>query len=273
MTLSVSSVFTYSEDLPRLSVDEEVTLIERAQAGDEDAFMTLLASYGPIIRHTIASSAKIADPEDIQGEALAAFNEVLKSHDPHDPAYANGRLASRLPDHLLDRLRHVEAQVASTFSIPKRTHTRYLAVLNRADGDLQEALELAPSMGMKSSTFLEIFLKSREATRTALVSEDDEEFEGRVRSVLNIEGDSTYDEVEDRLMIDVAFAALDDSEARVIELAYGFRSTFDYASGEPVPDSAIALIVGGSRATIQRRRGKALAKCREALGVTLVVRD
>ncbi|WP_157601800.1 hypothetical protein [Promicromonospora kroppenstedtii] len=70
-------------------------------------------------------------------------------------------------------------------------------------------------------------------------------------------------DVEDKILVDMAFAAMTDEEARICELAYGFT---EY---EPVPDPEIGHRMGLSKATVQRKRQKALGQSRKALGVAL----
>lgn len=260
---TISDIFKYA-DAPVLTVEAEVALIDEAQAGNEESFLALAHAYGPTLRASVGKAKKTNDREEVEAEALAAFAEVVYTHDAHDENYANGRLASRLTPHLRDRLGEAQTQRATVFTIPKRTYTRYYGILNAADGDFEAALALAPSMAMKASTFAEVHGMVQEASSLTHDDEDSDGEEHYARPVLNITERDFYCEAEDAVMVEVAFAAVEDEQARIMELAYGFT---EY---EPVSDAEIAHRLGNqTRPTIQRKRVAALASMRKALGVTL----
>lgn len=269
---AITDIFRYT-DSATLSVEEEVTLITDAQAGDEGATLLLLNAYGPALRNGVTRfmrrlpvEERGADrTEEAQAEALAAFMETLVSHDPEKSPRLAGRISQRLTDAFAEA-----ARLDAAMNIPERTLSRFYGILREAEGDLTVARALASSKGMKETTFDDILAVVRETL--SLTHEDhegDEDGDRLLMAPLHSDVRSEYDEVEDAILIDIAFASVDDDEARVVEMAYGFRGTSDYAPGEPMPDSAIAGAIGGSRATVQRKRGKALGKMRKALGVTV----
>ena len=147
---------------------------------------------------------------------------------------------------------------ATPFRIPKRTYTRYLGVLNAADGDPAAARALAPSFSLAESTFDEIHAMTHAATHASADADDDGH--GAERAIELVY--EPYTEAEDRILIDMSFAAMSDTEVRIVELKYAFT---EY---EEQTDAEIAHRMGMSRPTVQRRHSKALDKARKALGVT-----
>lgn len=265
-------LFTYA-DAVVVTEPEEVALIEAAQAGDEDAYARLLEIYGPAIRAAVNSARKIIDEEEAQATALVAFAEVLASHDPHNPDYLDGRLAPRLAPHLKDALGLAVAG-SYAFQVPKRSLTRYLGILKEADGDPAAARDLAPSRSMSVETF-DAIRAAAAATSLTEATEFGEDFhrtgegsEGTSYRASDLAASPLFApapvvDIEDRLLVQAAFRAVEDQEARIVELAYGFT---EY---DPVPDAEIAHRLGLTRPTVQRKRGKALTSMRKALGVTL----
>jgi DNA-directed RNA polymerase specialized sigma24 family protein len=259
---TLSDLFTYSDTDAALTVADEVLLIEAAQAGDGDAYVRLLTAYGRTLRKTSGKAAKILGDEEAQAVAMVAFAEVLSSHDPHDENYADGRLAARLTPHLKDRLSEAIAS-ANPFEVPKRTHVRFLGIMKEADGDVEAARALAPARQMTVETFDAV----RAAIDTGSLSEGEEAEEGSARPS-RIEGaspvftPSPVVDVEDRLLVEAAFRAVDDEQHRIVSLFYGFT---EY---ETVPDAEIGHRMGLTRPTVQRKRAKALDSMRKTLGVT-----
>lgn len=84
---------------------------------------------------------------------------------------------------------------------------------------------------------------------------------GPSRIEASVCGPDSHDDVEDRLLVEAAFAAVDDLEEEVCRLAYGFS---DY---DPIPDSEVGYGLGLSRPKVQRVRASALGKMRDAAGV------
>lgn len=265
--MNLDEIFTYTDETFRLTVDQEREAIVLAQGGDPDATEALLRAYGRTLRKTVGKAKKVMDEEEARATALVAFTEVLQSHDVEDENYADPRLASRLKPHLLDSLGQAQAG-AEAFTIPKRTLTRFHGILRAADGAPERGVEICESMGMSR----DVFLATLDAVGTGALDESasDEDGRDRIESATPLFADSHEADVEDRLLIETAFAAVDDEEARIIELRYGFRSTEDYAAGEEIPDGEVAKIVGLTRPTVQRRRASGLEKMREATGVTPV---
>lgn len=262
--MNLSEIFTYADTTYRLSIEQEVEAILGAQAGDPDATEALLRQYGPTIRATVNRAKKTVDEDEAQSVALLAFAEVLESHDVESGDYADPRLASRLTPHLKDRLGEIQAQESSGFSVPKRTYTRFYGILNEAGGDVATALALAPEKGMSQEVFGQVLTAVREtlSIQDVLRGEDgDDEGDRILANPIEATASSSFTEVEDRLLVEVAFQSVEDDEARICELFYGFT---EY---EPVPDGEIAHRLGLTRPAVQRRRGKALDKMSKATGV------
>lgn len=266
--ITLAALFTDYAETPTLTVEQEIDAVEQAQAGDSEAFLVLAFAYGPLLRSLVKKAAKTLDEEEAQATALEALTKTIATHTDQTEDGYDGRLGGRLAPALKDALGKAQGEDSAYVApIPKRTYVRYLGILNAADGDLGAARDLAPSMGMKVATF-DAVRAARETS--SLTPTNDEGEETAVEGTPIVETYATaYDEVEDRVLIDLAFSAVTDEEARIIELGYGFTGTADYAQGEPVPDLAIAEVVGLTRPTVQRRRNSGLVKMREALGVTV----
>src|SRR5690606_16376230 len=145
------------------------------------------------------------------------------------------------------------------FRIPDRMLSRFFGIMREAEGDFDKALALAPSRSMSRDAFRAIY----DATGAeSLPTQDEEDDERAPRVGRPLVASSPVVDVEDRILVDAAFSALDDEEARIVELSYGFTGY------EPLPDGEVAHRVGLTRPTAQRRRANALDKMRKELGVT-----
>lgn len=256
-------IFTYT-DTVALAVEEEADLISRAQQGDTDAQMTLVTAYGPALRSAVArfrkgmvEGATDLDVEDLQSAALVALLDLIQTHDPE----VSPRLAGRVAQHLAAALGE-EFSSASAFAVPSRTLKRFFGILKEADGDLAAAEALAPERQMRASTFREIAALVRSESVEGISSDD----EGAPVDFFAepVFAPTPVVDVEDKILVEAAFAAVDDEQERICRLSYGFT---EY---EPVPDAEIAHRMGLTRPTVQRKRGKALGAMRKALGVTHV---
>lgn len=267
MPHTLTDIFTYTADVPSLSVEQETALIREAQQGDDVACYELLLTYGPALRQAVGrftrqydASERAEKVADAQGVALLAFMEVLREHDTEKSPRLAGPIAQRLRRALAD---HVTQDAAMT--IPERTLSRFYGILRKADGDVTEARALAPEMGMTVDVFEAVYDTVRNTLYiSGLVDSEEEAGHGDhiLMTPLTSEVYRPYDEVEDALMVSVAFSAVDDDEARVIECAYGF-TTYN-----PMSDAEVADYIGTSRPTAQRRRVSGLTKMRKALGVS-----
>lgn len=256
--MNLSTLFTFSPEVS-LSLDDEIRAIQEAQAGDESAAETLLLAYGPAIRNAVSRFSDAMDADDLEASALLAFTETLASHDPERGERLAGRLVQILRDTIMK-----EATSGEAFSVPKRTLTRFYGILRAAEGDTSAARELAPSMGMSEANFDEVLtsVRSVDSLQARLFGGDeDDTAEDLLARPIESRVESSFSDVEDRLLVEVAFQAVDDEEARICELFYGFT---EY---DPVPDGEIGHRLGLTRPTVQRRRSSALDKMRKATGV------
>lgn len=265
-------LFTYTETDYSMTEAEEAAAILSAQAGDEAAKMDLMRAYGPALRSAVSrfksgvadgQRSRVADEfgspssslDDLQSAALVAFLELIESHDPAQ----NPRLAGRVAVHLADSLAAQFSKEAH-FAIPKRTLTRFHGILKAADGDVSAALDMAGEYGMARETFLSVLAAVQSGSIDGLTGPSDDATREPVATP--IYAAAPVVDVEDRILVDMAFRAVSDEEARIVELAYGFT---EY---DPVPDAEIGHRLGLTRPTVQRRRASALGTMRKAIGVT-----
>lgn len=269
MTITTfADIFKYDASVKPISVEEEVALIVRAQSGDEDAVLALIRQYGPLLRSNVARTAKVMNRDDAEGAALLAFMEALREHDVNDPRYKTGSLSSTLRPKVFRALAEARAEENSRIAlVPRTTFERYLAVMDAAGGDPDEGAQIAPSHDLASKTFASIFAMvhdSPHVTTTETEDSDGEDFLGRARPVRGEQRDD-FEAAEDAVLADIALDSLDDQERDVVEFSYGFRETDDFAWNEPMPDGAVADVVGLSRQKVQRTRRAAIKTMRVAL--------
>lgn len=273
----LSDLFTYAET-ETVTAAEECELIADAQAGNDLAYMRLLNLYGPLLRATVTRAAKTMEVEDAQGVALLAFQETVATHIGQVEEGYNGRLSGRLVDAVREAL-GVARATETSFKIPARTLTRYQGILNAAEGDPNLAVELAPQHGMAGDTWIRIHHAAKAKSFEGSLEGHGEALKGQSYSGhagtgtawdgdghgsgLYGDGREPIADVEDAILVRLAFKAVDDEEARIVEMAYGFT---DY---DTVPDAEIGHRLGLTRPTVQRRRSSALSKMRKALAVDL----
>jgi DNA-directed RNA polymerase specialized sigma subunit len=222
-----------------ISVEVERHLVAEAQNGSQQAMVDLLDAYQPMIGGTANKMRGVLDFEDAHQYAAEKFIEMIMDHDYEKSA----RLASRKRE-LEHRLKDA-ASAEDAWTIPPRTKQRFMAILKKAEYDPAVGADLAPQYEMPRRTFVDLY------NRLYGQVEYDDTFEVQAQPVVD---------ADSRLLVELAFKALDDTEARIVELAYGFTTA------EPVPDAEIAYRLGTNRTKIQRMRAKALEDMRERIG-------
>jgi len=258
-------VFVYTDQTLTLTEAEEADLIVRAQAADDEATMTLVTAYGRALRAAVRNFGAGAtdghsagnhdlDLADLQSTALVGFLTLIAEHDPEQSPRLAGRVAAYLTRFLSEEFAAVAA-----FTVPTRTLRRFYGILRAYDGSASLAEEHAHEHGMTRETFLDVLAAVRGTGSLDAVTADGDSPEVYATPVYTT---TPVVDVEDRILTDVAFGAVDDEEERICRLSYGFT---EY---DPQPDAEIAHRMGLTRPTVQRKRGKALGKMRKALGVT-----
>ena len=261
---TITDIFDRGID-ERLELDIERATITLAQAGDQTAQLHLMRAYAPALRNGVTwftralpSMPQVADLEDVRSQAVMGLLEAIQAFDPE----THDRLAALAGSYIRNAVAVAAGPVAA-FTVPERTLKRFFGILRAADGDAARAADLAPEYEMKRETFLAVLSAVRNVdSYDQLTTADDEQpgFGGREMSVHPIAHDTIAD-VEDAVLVEVAFGAMDTFERDVVRLGYGF------AEYDTVPDAEIAARLGYSRPKIQRTRTGALVKARSALGV------
>lgn len=277
---TLDRIFGYEETIT-LTEQEEADLITLAQGGDSEAFMYLMRVYGRTLRKQSNRASKTLDMndrsysvEEARDLAVMAFTEVVMTHDVHSEEY-NARIAGRLATELTETYGFAHAG-SKSLTVSKRHYSRYVGIMKKADQNLDAAYELAvEAPGMDPDTFLAIHRAVQGTSLdAALTGEDGSIIEtANARPVVTLVDDA-YTEAEDAVLIDAAFAAVNDEEERILSLHYGFRGVqrddlgVNYAQGQVIPDAAIASVIGSSQQTVNRKRSAGLAKMRKALAVS-----
>lgn len=287
--MNIDQIFQPYADDAVLTEAEEVELIARAKAGDESATLTLMSAYGRALRAALrnggadgersavndraAFGTSNASVEDGRQAAIVGFMEALHAHDPEQ----NPRLAGVLPGRLAEAIRG--ATVArSEFAIPARTLTRFFAVMEAAEWDLREALSVCQSFDMSPDTLLRIYLATGSESLEGRSADDEDggpSASGHGETSLWDDGREAFADVEDAILVGMAFDAVDYEEEMVTRYYYGFETPNPLLSDAAVvqawseaafgPERVAAGETIISRATAQRRRASALAAMREAL--------
>jgi len=266
---TLSEIFDNGAEAPIADPAEERALIADAKRGDEAATVALLLAYAPALRKAVGryryagglwqdGPTHPSTADDLRSGAVVGLLDAVKAFDPEK----HRRLAAIIGGYVADALQ-VAAPGPVGLHVPRRTLTRFYTVLRRAEGDVVAAAALAPEEGMTVGTFMDALA----AVRTAdlpLPSGDDEADEAarllweNARPVWSGE----HADASDRVLVETAFAAVDELEEEVCRLSYGFETY-----GEPLADAEVGFRLGLSRPKAQRVRSSALGKMREALAV------
>lgn len=238
-----------------LSQAEERETIHAAKSGDEAAKLTLLYAYAPALRNAVARYTEVLGADDARQAAVLAVLAAVETFD--EEKY--DRLAAVVAPALTNELGELVALSASV-TVPHRTRTRFFGILRRAGGDVHAAALLAPKYEMSRETFYAVLEAINAESLDAPAGERDE-FGGYERPAVPLwNPEDVYADAEDRILVEMAFTAVDDLETDICRMSYGF------ASYNPIPDGQIAADLGMARPTVQRRRAGALGKMRDALG-------
>jgi len=259
----IADIFTRRVSTGKLELTEEREAIAAAQGGDDDATMRLVYAYAYSLRSAVVwytraiPSAGRDGLADIYSQAIMGLMEAIHDFDPEK----FDRLAAIAPDKITGAVA-AAAESAVNFKVPTRTLTRFFKILREADGNVFAAAALAPTYAMKSATFLAVLSAVRDVDSYDGMVEsawDEGTADGSHIAATPVAGVNSYD--EDEVLVDAAFAAVDDLERVVCRDYYGFT---DYNTKS---DAEIAGDRGLSRPKVQRVRSSALGKMRTALGV------
>ncbi|UDL14648.1 DNA binding protein [Arthrobacter phage KeAlii] len=255
-----AEIFNNSATFSFESVEAELEAIAAAKQGDNTATESLLRAYAPAIRNAVASfRSEGADEEELRASALLGFMEAINLFDPEK----HNRLSAIVKKTLIHTL-GVEYMTPTSFTVPTRTLQRFYGILRKAEGNVYEAAAMAPKFDMSRETFLAVLSAVRNVEALEATQDDSRgEFTGHGKEIqYRPIWDGSATDAEDAILVAAAFAAVNELEADVCRLSYGFT---DY---EPVPDAEIGHRLGLSRQKTQRTRSSALGKMREALAVS-----
>ncbi|MDG4801748.1 hypothetical protein [Micromonospora sp. WMMD980] len=240
----------------RLTVAEEVAAIAAAKKGDSEAQLRLFTAYVPALNSAAAQYAALLSLDDARQTALLGFLEVIAAHDPEK----SDRLAGKMRVRLHDAMTEAASDASNGFTVPARTLRRFFNVMKAANGDVAEAARIAPTFELATDRFYDVLAAVR-ADESLDLEVEINGGDAATTVVGEVTGPREIADAEDRVLVDLAFRAVNDFEADVCRLAYGF------AEYDTVPDAEIGHRLGGfGRLKIQRTRTRALDKMRVALG-------
>ena len=256
--MTPNTLFKTYVDTPGLTRDEERELIQAAQDGCQDAYATLLLQYGPLLKRYAAQAPSHVEKDEVQGTLMLGFVEAITAFNGED----HSTLAATLP-HFLKRALSDIGVSASSFTIPSRSLSRWLSILRKADGNIYQAINMAPEYGMTRDTFLSINTALRQTNSLEAVMTAGE----YITRSIHIQTDEPVGET-DSMLAEMVFETkgdendLSEREASVLRYAYGYLTY-----GEALTDDAVGAHLGMSRPSVQRIRRAALDKAARRLGV------
>lgn len=254
------SIFARIWDLPAVAIadpSEEAATIKAAQSGDEAAILALFSAYAPALRGAVSHYLTASLPlDDARQAAALGLLEAIHMHD----ASLSDRLAGMIRTRVHDALSEAVSAATGGFTVPARTLRRFFGILKRADGDIGEAAKLAPEFEMSVDTFYSV-LAAVKADESLDLEIETNGGADAISVMAEIVAPREITDAEDRVLVEVAFRAVDGLETQVCSLAYGFA---DY---DPQPDAEVGFRLGFSRLKAQRTRSRALSKMRKALCV------
>lgn len=235
--------------------DTERETIARAKLGDQDATLTLARAYLPAMRSAVAKYGSTMELDDARQAAFLGLLNAIAAFD----ADRGGRLATIVRQHVTDALASAAGESGHGFTVPERTLKRFFGILARVDGDVVKAAEIAPDFEMTTETFYGVLqaVRATGSLEAALEADGDVIASG----IGPVVADREYADAEDRMLVDMAFRAVDETEAEVCRMAYGFGEYYN-----PLPDAEIGSRLGMGRVKTLRTRQRALRKMRSALG-------
>ena len=268
---TIADVFERGAD-ERLDLGTERELLAAAQTGDSDAQLRLIRAYGAALRNGVAFYTRAlpgvpqtVDLEDVRSQAVMGLLEAIQAFDPE----VHERLAAIAASYIRNSVAAAAGPVAA-FTVPERTLKRFFGILRAADGDVRAAADLAPEYEMKRETVLAVLAAVRNVDSYDLLAGAVAVGSGGGGWTVGLHTEepnvqplnyTPVVDVDDAILVEAAFGAVDDLERDVIRQGYGFT---EY---EPLPDAEIAARMGYSRPKIQRVRSAGVQKMRSALGV------
>ncbi|BCJ41702.1 hypothetical protein GCM10010168_53000 [Actinoplanes ianthinogenes] len=248
------SMYAQIWDTPAIKIEdaaEETAAIKEAQTGDEGAILRLFAAYVPALKAAMGTYTAVLPIDDARQAAFVGFMNAIREHE----AARSERLAGAIRQHVHEALSGAVANGNGGLTVPSRTLKRAFGILKKANGDVAEGARIAPLHEMTEETFLAVI--------AAVRADESLDFE------IEIHGDASFfdatttphevTDVEDRILVEAAFRAVDGLEAEVCRLAYGF------AEFNPIPDAEIGHRLGYSRLSVLRTRSRALDKMRKII--------
>jgi DNA-directed RNA polymerase specialized sigma subunit len=252
-----------------LPLKKEREAIRAAKCGDDEATLKLLYAYACALRkvsgmYRHAGGAWACGPGD-SGPAgdrrMAAVEGFLEALYAFDLGGIHSRLAATVEAYIANSISSA-ASAPAAMNVPDRTLKRFYSILRKADGDPVKGAALAPRYCMTTETFMSVLTALRSTESLDDPSDDAGGAAGDpVRLEVPVCGPDYYEDVENKLLVETAFAAVDSLEAGVCRLAYGF------SDDGPLPDSEVGHRLGLSRPKVQRMRTSALGKMRSAVGI------
>lgn len=266
---------------PALSDTETARLVDLAAAGDNAAFLTLAATYGPLLRGEAKRvPATQTDTEEAQQAVIVGFwSAIRKSAEtgtPFGAAVARYGIRPALAESTAataDRGPSVPPAVARDVARAMRKATAALPdTATRAEVvAYAEGIACAPRADKGRRMAPADFRAALDATALAPVALDDPDDPEATKVHDTYAADAeanvsaTLSPAERAVLAARALDAMTDRQQTVCRMSYGFGDDGDAC--DPLPDAEIAHRLGGSRQSVQQARARGIDRARAALGV------
>jgi DNA-directed RNA polymerase specialized sigma subunit len=252
--------------------DEARSLVEAVAAGDSDATYRLLHAVGGTIR-SLRSKFRRVPREEFDSAVSIALFEVVSDYD-----FSDGQTTAAVGSLLYkEALPALTATTTGPMRVPHRTVQRYFSVERAAKREAEAlglddhrfiAPRIAKEHGMSTDCYLDVRNALASCTVTALQSELEDTGTNVDRIIEKAASRFLAPEVaeDDDELVALAFASVDELEADVCYVAYGFGPEYcPEADDNPRSDAEVGETLGLSNSKAYRTRRRALSKMRDAL--------
>lgn len=284
MSIQVLSIITATENL---SVIEQCELIAAAQAvpltivihdgveqlvygrtpASDAALERLTTAFLPAL-HKAARAAKVLDPEDAFGVALAEFVAAVRRHDP-----ASGVPFSATISTVLFRAVADADRTSDLITVRENVAARYWRLMHKHDHNLEAAYAECRDTrnGFDPATFLAVHRAIGTTESLDLMDLDGTDCAAARAIASPVPGPE--EQIVQIQLVAWLLALVSDRQEAIVRLRYGFadhttenlRLVAGYRAGEDLSDVQVAHALITPRPTVQREKSKALSTMRAAL--------
>lgn len=268
-----SAILNRNEVDPVTDPDETRELVQKVVNRDSAATLRLLTAVGGMVRKLRANFRRVPRMEFDSAVSLALF-EVVKEYDFSAPTQTTATVGTLLYHRTMEAL---APDLAGLVPVPRRTVQRFFAIERAAKKEADElgvldhrfiALRIAKDYHMDPNCYMDVRNALAACNETQLSAElagTDLTAERVMQAAADRFVPDSVAESDDELVAR-AFEAVDDLEAAVCYVAYGFgKECHPEADDNARSDAEVGERLGLSNSKAYRTRHKALGKMHDAL--------